>query len=197
LGHSMGGMVAQQLTVTHPEKVNRLILVSTTCGGKDSIPPSPQVVKLATEFENKLLNNIPITPQEIKLTMSASLGPAWIRLYPNSLDAIPKAGVPSQDLFPGVPVNTVVQQQKVVLNWRATSWIGICDELSKISNPTLIITGTDDGSIQPANSLIIAGKIPGAWLVQIKNAGHAVMGQYPEEMGKIMNTFLSTTGQNR
>jgi pimeloyl-ACP methyl ester carboxylesterase len=47
------------------------------------------------------------------------------------------------------------------------------------------------------NALILAGKIPGAWLVQIKNAGHAVMTQYPEEIGKIMNTFLSTTRQNR
>ena len=43
------------------------------------------------------------------------------------------------------------------------------------------------------NSLIIAEKIPGAWLVQIKDAGHAVMNQYPEEIGKILNTFLSTT----
>src|SRR5215469_13413075 len=104
---------------------------------------SPQLVKLATELENKLLNNIPITPQEIKLTMSAALGPAWIRLHPNSLDAIPKKVLPAKDLFPGVPVNTVVQQDKVVGNWRATNWIGICDDLSKISNPTLIITGTD------------------------------------------------------
>jgi pimeloyl-ACP methyl ester carboxylesterase len=47
------------------------------------------------------------------------------------------------------------------------------------------------------NALILASKIPGAWLVQIKDAGHAVMGQYPAEIGKIVNTFLSTTGQNR
>jgi pimeloyl-ACP methyl ester carboxylesterase len=44
-----------------------------------------------------------------------------------------------------------------------------------------------------ANALIIAGKIPGAWLVQIKNAGHAVMDQYPNEISKILQTFLSAT----
>jgi hypothetical protein len=38
--------------------------------------------------------------------------------------------------------------------------------------------------------------IAGAWLVQIKNAGHAVMDQYPEEIYKIINTFLSTTAQS-
>jgi len=42
--------------------------------------------------------------------------------------------------------------------------------------PTLVITGTDDNFYQPhVNSLKIAEKIPGAWLVQIKNAGHAEM----------------------
>jgi hypothetical protein len=40
------------------------------------------------------------------------------------------------------------------------------------------------------NSLKIVEKIPGAWLVQIKNAGHAVMDQYPKEMGKIMIHFF-------
>jgi pimeloyl-ACP methyl ester carboxylesterase len=38
LGYSLGSEIAQQLSVTHPEKVNRLILVASTCGGKDSIP---------------------------------------------------------------------------------------------------------------------------------------------------------------
>ena len=78
--------------------------------------------------------------------------------------------------------------------WAATNWSGACDELAKIAKPTLVITGTDDNLLVPhANALVIAGKIPGAWLVQIKDAGHAVMVQYPEEVGKIVNTFLSTT----
>ena len=67
-------------------------------------------------------------------------------------------------------------------------------QLAKLAKPTLVITGTDDNQYQPhVNSLKIVEKIPGAWLVQIKDAGHAVMDQYPEEIGKILNTFLSTT----
>ena len=56
-------------------------------------------------------------------------------------------------------------------------------------------TNVLQGSVN-VNSLKIVEKIPGAWLVQIKDAGHAVMDQYPEEIGKILNTFLSTTGQS-
>ena len=75
----------------------------------------------------------------------------------------------------------------------ATNWNGICDELTKISNPTLIVTGTEDNNVPTANSLIIAGKIPGAWLVQIKDAGHALFVQYPDKVNRILQTFLLLT----
>ena len=71
---------------------------------------------------------------------------------------------------------------------------GVVGALAKLDKPTLVITGTDESSTDPhVNSLKIAEKIPGAWLVQIKDAGHAVVDQYPAEVGKIMNTFLSTS----
>ena len=69
--------------------------------------------------------------------------------------------------------------------------------LRKSAKPTLVITGTDDNYYVPhGNALILAGKIPGAWLAQIKNAGHAIMDQYPAEVSEILNTFLSTSGQS-
>jgi pimeloyl-ACP methyl ester carboxylesterase len=72
----------------------------------------------------------------------------------------------------------------------------VCDELARIAKPTLVITGTDYNEYMPhENSLVIAGKIPGAWLVQIENAGHALFDQYPEKLNKILQTFLSTTTQ--
>jgi pimeloyl-ACP methyl ester carboxylesterase len=86
-----------------------------------------------------------------------------------------------------------MQQTKAVQSWMATNWRSVCDELAKISNPTLVIIGSDDAIIPTANSLIIAGKIPGAWLVQIKDAGHELFMQYPDKINKVLQTFLSTT----
>ena len=40
---------------------------------------------------------------------------------------------------------------------------------------------------------MIAQKIPGAWLVQIKGGGHGVMFQYPEEFTAILETFLAVS----
>jgi alpha-beta hydrolase superfamily lysophospholipase len=66
LGYSMGSFVAQQLTVTNPEKVNRLILVAASCGGKEGIPQSPQLQKMGIDIVNKSLNNISVSQEEMK-----------------------------------------------------------------------------------------------------------------------------------
>ena len=55
MGYSLGGHIAQAFTVSYPEKVNRLILVATTCGGKDGIPKPPEFIKLQSEIVNKSL----------------------------------------------------------------------------------------------------------------------------------------------
>lgn len=190
-GYSLGSFIAQQFTVSYPEKTNSLILVASTCGGKDGINQPPGFMKLQYEIVNKSLNNVPISQEEMKSLVSASLGEGWIRLHPESLD-IP-ANMTIQQMKPGLPPDTMNNQNNVGHSWTATNWSGACDELAKIAKPTLVIAGTDDNLYVPhANALIIAGKIPGAWLVQIKDAGHAVMDQYPAEIAKIVDTFLST-----
>jgi pimeloyl-ACP methyl ester carboxylesterase len=119
---------------------------------------------------------------------NASLGAGWIRLHPDSLENVPEG----QDFFASISPETQEGQENVGISWEATNWNGVCDELAKTAKPTLVITGTDDKQYQQhENSLTIAGKIPGAWLVQIKDADHAVMDQYPDEISKILQTFLS------
>ena len=191
LGYSLGSFIAQQLTVTHPEKVNRLILLASSCGGKDSILHSPQVPKMVIDVINKIRNGTPVSADEVKALLSQGLGSGWLKQHPNYLETIhiPEA----KDLFPSITPNNNLKQLKAGEDWMATDWSGICDELTKISIPTLVITGTDDLNVPTPNSLIIAGKIPGAWLIQIKDAGHQLPGQYPDEINEILETFLSIT----
>ena len=66
MGYSLGSLSAQQLTMIYPDKVNSLILVGSSCGGKDHTPKPPEFIKLQSEVVNKSLNNIPITTQEFK-----------------------------------------------------------------------------------------------------------------------------------
>jgi len=195
MGYSLGGHIAQAFTISHPEKVNRLILVATTCGGKDAIPKPPEFKKLQADIVNKSLHNIPIT-QELKALNVASLGSGWIKLHPETA-VIPANTTSFQQLKPGLTPE-IANKQNNLGAWENTNWSGACDQEAKLAKPTLVITGTDDNDYMPhGNALILASKIPGAWLVQIKNAGHAVMNQYPAEIGKIVNTFLSTTAPNK
>jgi len=193
MGYSLGSYLAQQLTITYPDKVNSLVLVGSSCGGKDHTPKPPEFIKLQSDVVSKSLNNVSISQGEMKALVSASLGEGWIRLHPESVN-IPENITSLQQLKPGLPPEVANNQNNVGKHWEDNpNWSGTCDELAKLAKPTLVITGTDDNQYQPhVNSLKIVEKIPGAWLVQIKDAGHAVMDQYPEEIGKILNTFLST-----
>src|ERR671910_3004672 len=193
MGYSLGGHIAQAFTISYPDKVNRLILVASSCGGKDSIPKPAEFKKLQADIVNKSLQNIPIT-EELRALNVASLGSGWVKLHPESVD-VPANTTSLQQLKPGVTPEIANKQNSLGI-WENTNWSGACDAEAKLAKPTLVITGTDDNDYMPhGNALILAGKIPGAWFVQIKDAGHAVMNQYPAEIGKILNTFLSTTSR--
>ena len=198
LGYSLGSYIAEQLAIMYPDKANSLVLVGSSCGGKDHTPKPPEFIKLQSDIVNEGQNHIPTSHAQMQALNVASLGQGWVRLHPES-SKIPENITSLQQLKPGLPPEVANDQNNVGKYWEDNQkWSGTCDALGKLNKPTLVITGTEDNFYQPhVNSLKIAEKIPGAWLVQIKNASHAVVNQYPAEVGKIMNTFLSTSGQNR
>ncbi|MFL6523868.1 MAG: alpha/beta fold hydrolase [Nitrososphaera sp.] len=190
LGYSLGSYIAQQVAITNPEKVSRLILAGASCGGKESMSKPPEFLNLQNELVNKISNNVTISREENIELLNATLGAGWIRLHPESLENVTEG----KGFFSSISPEAQEGQNNIGHSWEATNWDGVCEELTKLAKPTLIITGTDDNYYQPhENSLVIAGKVPGAWLVQIENAAHAVMDQYPDEISKILQTFLSTT----
>ena len=92
-----------------------------------------------------------------------------------------------------VPISKI-SKDSLQRQYEATSkWSGVCNRLSTITKPTLVVTGSEDITSPPANSILMAEKIPGAWLVQIKGGGHGVMFQYPQQFTAILETFSSVT----
>ncbi len=173
LGASWGGYIAQELTLMHPQKVNKLILYGTDCGGNATIL-SPQLgpeVGRSVESGNATIDTF----------VSVLFPEEWVRENAAYVQEVFSAATP-------VPEENIQQQAQTTYNWQ-----GACDRLSSITKPTLVITGTDDIVRPPANSIILAEKIPGAWLVQIRGGGHYVMFQYPEQFAAVLETFLSVT----
>lgn len=179
LGFSMGSFVAQKLTLTHPEIVNRLILYGASCGGQKGTPQSPQVIKALSDFVNN-------QTEDKNSFLEVTFPNKWIMKNPNFLDTIPK----SSEI---ILSNTVKKQFEINENWLSKNWTGVCDLLQSITKPTLIITGTEDQAVPASNSLILVDEIPRAWLVQIRDTGHGLMYQHPEIFTKAVKSFLNLT----
>jgi pimeloyl-ACP methyl ester carboxylesterase len=175
LGWSMGSFIAQELAILHPNKVNKLILYASSCSGKQSVPPSPKAVTFFTKNVTRITSN-----GNARFEASASLlfPRTWIKENPNYLQYLPKSKESAS-------IQTILGQIRAM-----STWTDSCNQLSRITKPTLVIDGTEDVITPSANSLILAEKIPGAWLVQINGAGHGLMYQYPQRFSTIVQTFL-------
>lgn len=179
LGFSMVSFIAQQLTLTYPEKVNRLILYGASCGGVEGISQDKWVSKALSDFVNN-------GTQNSDLFLSVTFPNDWIKKNPKFFDMLPL----THEI---VPTITLKKQFEINENWLSKNWNGICNQLVVITKPTMIITGTKDVAVPANNSLILANKIPGSWLIQFKDGGHGLMFQYPQKFMALVETFLNLT----
>jgi pimeloyl-ACP methyl ester carboxylesterase len=176
LGLSMGSFIAQELALKNPNRVNNLILYASSCGGEEAVPPSPQALQAIDAFTN---TSTP-TQEGIDKITSTMFPPEWFKANPNYQNYIPLSKEP-------VPPEIVQRQENAIISWFTK---GTCEDLSNIIQPTLDIVGTDDIWTPAANSLMIAEKVPAAWLVQIRDSGHGLMYQFPDKFTKVVSTFL-------
>ena len=167
LGFSMGGRIAQELAVDNPDKIDKLIIHATACSGTKQEPAFPEVLNILSDKK--------LTADE----MSEKLRTV---LYPEGFDfgTLPKSKVTVSD-------KTIALQREAI-----SQWPGVCKQLRDIDKDTLVIVGTEDNLAPPSNSLQISSEIPGAWLVQIKNAGHPLEMQFPEKFSNVILIFLET-----
>ena len=164
LGASFGGFIAQELVLSHPDKVNRLILYASDCSGKIAVPSRPAPFASTPIDQARIVADM-IFPEQ------------WKKEHPNYLSYMPLVPIPS--------LAAIQLEGQAISNWK-----GSCDRVADIHNPTLVIVGTEDEIVPPSYSLPLAEKIPGAWFIQINGGGHGLMYQYPEKLSRIILTSL-------
>lgn len=171
LGWSMGSFVAQELAIRHPERVNKIILYASDCGGKEAVKPSPQV--------QRDLSNTTGSPEEKGMRLFNLLFPKdWLSKQPAFYKWFP---LPKETSLP----ENIERQVQAIANWP-----GSFDRLSLIKSPTLVVTGKEDVITPPENAFILAQRINVSWLVQFEGAGHGLMYQYPDRLAKIVEDFV-------
>jgi pimeloyl-ACP methyl ester carboxylesterase len=146
------------------------------CGGKDETPTSPEIIQMISNVSDS-------TQQRIEKLIPFLFPTKWFNANAHYLNYFP---IPKES----VAAQIIRQQIQAVGNWTGT-----CNAILNISQPTLVIVGTDDAPLQ--DSLMVASRIPGSWVVQTRDAGHGLMYQYPSEFNRALLTFLQNSHEHK
>jgi pimeloyl-ACP methyl ester carboxylesterase len=179
LGFSLGGFVAQALTLAEPGLVRRLVLVGTGPRGGESmatLTPEAQAVFGAT-YAN---------PDE-----------AWLGAFFTPTEASQAAGRAFLKRFrlrqegrdPEVSEKVAPVQITAIGQWGAPR-AGAFDYLREIPHPTLVINGSNDVIIYSVNSFILQQNLPNAQLILYPDSNHGSQYQYPALFVADVTRFL-------
>jgi pimeloyl-ACP methyl ester carboxylesterase len=170
LGFSMGGMITQELVLNCPKKVEKLVLCSTHCGGRESVPPSKDVTGMLIADRSAL------SPEEIaRMTIPLLLTEDFTKKNPDSVELMIQ-----QILKAPISNEAFMRQLNAILEF------DVYDRLPEVRAPTLILHGKQDILVPPENGSILAKAIPNAKLVYFRNSAHGLI----EEMEIMMHVIL-------
>jgi pimeloyl-ACP methyl ester carboxylesterase len=179
LGFSLGGLVAQALTVADPSLVRRLILVGTGPRGGEgmaTLTPEAQAVFGATYADpDELWLGVFFTPSEA----SQAAGRAFLRRFRLRVE----------DRDPEVGAGVAPAQIQAIDQWGVPR-AGAFDYLRGITQPTLVINGSNDIIVYTVNSLILQQNLPNAQLILYPDSNHGSQYQYPALFVADVTRFL-------
>jgi pimeloyl-ACP methyl ester carboxylesterase len=168
LGASLGGMIAQELAVAAPDRVEKLVLCCTTPGGADAVPMPEVTVQLFAE--------------------AAALAPevALRRFVENALGKAPPPDL-VDELY-----RRRVENPPDQAGWQAQAAAGLtfAGVDGVIAAPTLILTGTADNVVDQRNADVLAQRIAGARVERFPGAGHLFFWEQTGAFVRIVSEFL-------
>jgi pimeloyl-ACP methyl ester carboxylesterase len=173
LGISMGGMIAQELVLNYPERVQRLVLGCTNCGPAHSVAASAE---LLTKF-----GQIMSMPQEerIKQFWLVTVTQEFVDRAQAFLDDIIESGAKSP-----TPMETFGRQ------FGAAQSFDTFERLPQITAQTLVIHGDRDILVPAGNADVLQQQIVGSQKRILADVGHCFFWEKPEESAAAVVEFL-------
>jgi pimeloyl-ACP methyl ester carboxylesterase len=173
MGASLGGMVAQELAIDYPERVDALVLVSTTPGWPFAYPMPAVSMRLIAAAGSKT--------REVALRhhVENALSARSIQRRPELVDRL----VELQRSRPAAPGAWPAQ---AAAGARYTGRL----RQTRIRAHTLVLQGSADTVVDPRNGKLLAGRIPGAQLVIFPELGHLLFWQDPDSFADAVTSFL-------
>jgi pimeloyl-ACP methyl ester carboxylesterase len=181
LGFSIGGFVAQEITLQAPELVRRLVLVGTgPRGGEGMGPLTPEAQEIFSASydppENIWLRAL-FTPSEA----SQAAGRAFLeRMLSRKNNRDPEVN----DKVGPAQIQAIAE-----FAVKPSSYA----YLKEIKQPTLVVNGDHDVICYPINSWVLQQNLPNAQLIIYPDAGHGSQDQYHERFVRHVSAFLSET----
>jgi pimeloyl-ACP methyl ester carboxylesterase len=179
LGFSIGGLVAQEITLQAPDFVRHLVLVGTGPRSGESMdtgtPEGKQIFGATYQHPDDLWLSVHFTPSAV----SQAAGRAFLRRF----------RLRSKGRDPEVTEKAALAQRAAIAKWgakREHAW----DYLKQIKQPTLVVNGSNDVIIYTINSYILQQNLPNAQLIIYPNSSHGSLYQYPELFVRHVSMFL-------
>jgi 3-oxoadipate enol-lactonase len=176
VGISMGGFIALQLAEHHPDKVAKLVLTSTSAGGKTHVPASRQIGLMLVR------PRWPWTDigQVARRTYTIIMAPGYAASHPDEMENI--ATIARHRPQSGAAYR---RQLNACLQHDATA------RLKDITAPTLVVHGEEDPLVPFPNGVFLAEQIPGARLVRYADTGHIPTTERMEDYNRDVLAFLA------
>ncbi|HEY2282449.1 MAG TPA: alpha/beta hydrolase [Solirubrobacteraceae bacterium] len=174
LGISMGGMVAQELALSHPERIRALTLGCTYCGGEGSSLTSEEVMR-------KLAEGMMSGDRE------RALRTGWeVNVSPElAADDEAYARFKEIGMRRAVPVEVIMEQMRAITEHDTSA------RLPEIALPTLVIHGTLDQMLPVQNGRMIAGLIPDSQLEIFEGVGHLFFWERPDRSAELVRAHAA------
>lgn len=176
IGLSVGGMWGTHLTLAHPEAVAALVMMDTHVGSE---PPASQ----ARFFQ--MLDGLEKAGRMVPPIAEATVPFFFAQTTMDK--GLPMIGEFKAHLMAMKPENV---PSIVALGRGIFGRNSVLERLGEIAAPTLVVVGAGDRSRPPHEAQDMAGRIPGARLEIIPEAGHICTLEQPERVNAVLSGFL-------